>query len=448
MNKDDELDKILSAMEKVFGSKYGLANIMYSSENIERDFIPKDFINYYVGNLIPMYYSYVSNNEIEQYSGSGCSLNPKRSLIKAYGEFIERYSASKFESNNDEIVVDSFNNLCKVHECLSMRELIHFDREVYGKQESFYSKYSDDSIIMWVKGTDLVKSRDVFLPAQKVFLGINLEYGELPYIQWLSTGLACGFGKERAILGALYEVIERDSFVLTWKLKLPGRKILMDRIENTDLLKLYNHITKSLLGEDELHIYDISRTDGIYTVLTFIKNDNSESFGLITSAAADIDIEKALLKSLEELCLTYKFAYRLFLQNYGCQKLSKEDVIDLDKHLLYYGTGSRSDSFDFICELNEEIKLSEMVGFIQDDTTKNHLEYLIKLFRDKNKSIYIYDLASPEIKEIGINVVRAIIPEYNDLEINHKYNLNDNPRLLEYREIYNREINDEPHPFP
>lgn len=104
---------------------------VFQWKNIERDFITDDFIKYYVGNLILMYYSYVSSNEIEQYSGSGCSLNPKRSKIKAYGEFIERYSASEFESNSDEIVVDSFNNLCKVHECLSMKELIHFDEEVY-----------------------------------------------------------------------------------------------------------------------------------------------------------------------------------------------------------------------------------------------------------------------------------------------------------------------------
>lgn len=40
-----------------------------------------------------------------------------------------------------------------------------------------------------------------------------------------------------------------------------------------------------------------------------------------------------------------------------------------------------------------------MARFIQENGNKNHLEYVIRLFRDKNKSIYIYDLAKPEIKK-------------------------------------------------
>lgn len=43
---------------------------------------------------------------------------------------------------------------------------------------------------------DIVKNIDVFLLVQKVFLGINLEFGELPYIQWLSTGLLVDLGKK------------------------------------------------------------------------------------------------------------------------------------------------------------------------------------------------------------------------------------------------------------
>ena len=448
MNKNEEFNKVLKSMEKVYGEKYGLANIKYSSEKLERLTFSDAFDSYYIGNIIPMYYSYISKNDISQYKGSGCSLNYRKSLVKAYGEFIERYCASNFDNINDYcIVFDSYNNLSKKHSCLSLKKLIHFDEEIYGNKEFFYRKYTDDSCITWIKGNDIVKNKEIFLPAQKVFLGVNFKHEELPYIQWLSTGLACGDSRETAILGAVYEVIERDSFMLTWKLRLSGKKIVMDKIKNLDLSKLYNHIIKNLFGEDELHIYDISRTDGIYTVLTFINNSNPDSVGLVTAAASDIDIEKALLKSFEELCLTYRFSYILLLENFSNEYLRKEEVDDLDKHILYYTTGSRSNGLEFVDDENKVIKLSNMINF-NYNSTKSDFEYLVSLFKKNNKSIYIADITSLEIKEIGLNVIKAIIADYNDLEIHHMCRLNNNPRLLKYKEIYKKEINDEPHPFP
>ncbi|MEB3073325.1 YcaO-like family protein [Parvimonas sp. C2] len=445
---NSELESVLKSMKKIFGGKYGLANKEYTSKKIEYQIYSDDNNSYCIGNTIPVYYSSVSSNDKRQYSGSGCSLDYRRSLVKAYGEFIERYSATNLDNINDKnVIFDSFNNLSKNYNCLSLKKLIHFDEKIYDNLETLYKKYSDDNLVTWVKGKDIVKNENILLPAQKVFLGMSLRKEEFPYIQWLSTGLACGSSKESAILGAVYEVIERDSFVLTWKLKLPGKKIIMDKIKNKDLIKLYNHIVKNLTGEDNLYIYDISRTEGVYTVLTFIKNCNKSSFGLVTAAASSIDIEKALLKSLEELCLTYKFCYRLLFENMDYKKLKKEEVDDLDKHLLYYSTGDRSNRFDFIFSSNEEIKLSEMNNF-NNSLFESDLEYIISLFKENEKSIYIADTTKSEIKEIGLSVFRVIIPDYNDLEVNHMYKLNNNPRLLDYKNIYNREINDEPHPFP
>lgn len=441
----DEIDKVIQNMENICGSKYGISNerTSFDCEN----FLVFDEINTYcLGNVIPMYKTYISNSNYNEYTGAGCSLDKKRSLLKAYGEFIERYCGYDSDNVHDnKRVFDSYNNLKDKYNCLSLYELIDFDESIYDNDKNYiFSKYSDDKKISWIVGRDIISDEETMLPAQKVFLGMNLKNNEEMYIQWLSTGLACGSSFESSILSAIYEVVERDSFMLTWNLKLQGKSIIIDEIQDCRLKKLYNHITNNLVGEDQLFIYDISMTKGIYTVVTFIQNYNTNAFGLITSAASDVNIENALLKSLEELCLTQAFCYRKLLENH--KVLSKEEVVDLDSHLEYYNSGNRAKNIDFI-KSNDYVNLSELNSYAQG-TEREVLNYIIKLFKDMNTHIYVADITKPEIREIGLTVVRAIVDGYNDLYVSHQFRLNNNERLKKYQMMYNKTINDEPHPFP
>lgn len=443
----DEIDKVIQNMENVYGSKYGISNKknLYSPENL----ILLDSPNTYcLGNIIPMYSAHVENSNFDKWAGMGCSLDKKRSILKAYGECVERYCGYDWDDMHDnKRLFDSYNNLKNSYKCLSLTELIDFDENIYDNDKNhMYSKYSDDKKISWIVGKDIISDEETLLPAQKVFLGTKLEKNEEMYIQWLSTGLACGSSYESSVLSAIYEVVERDSFMLTWNLKLQGKRIIIDEIQDCRLKKLYNHIMNKLVGEDQLFMYDISMTKGIYTVVTFIQNYNSEAIGLIVSAASDVNIENALLKSLEELCLTQLFSYRMLFKNKNTKVLSKEEVIDLHSHLEYYNSGDRAKNIDFI-KSNDYVKLSELNSYVQG-TAKEILNYIIKLFKNMNTHIYVADITKPEIREIGLTVVRAIIKEYNDLYVSYQFRLNNNNRLKKYQKMYNKNINSEPHPFP
>lgn len=93
------------------------------------------------------------------------------------------------------------------------------------------------------------------------------------------------------------------------------------------------------------------------------------------------------------------------------------------------------------------MKLSELNSYVQG-TAKETLNYIIKLFKNMNTHIYVADITKPEIREIGLTVVRAIIKEYNDLYVSYQFRLNNNNRLKKYQKMYNKNINSEPHPFP
>lgn len=439
-----EIDKALMRMEKVFGEKYGIANEK-SVSNFEHSIYRDDASTYSLANTIPMYRSYVGNSNFDVWKGSGSSLSRKKSMLKAYGEFIERYCAYAIDGKHDEkIIFESYEKLKNQHKCLNINDLIDFDERIYKSKYNYYGKYSDESKTGWVLGNNIITDEKIYIPAQKVFLGTKLMENEKMYIQWLSTGLACGSTYKDAIISAIYELVERDSFMLTWQLELEAEEIIMDRINNLELKKLYNHISSFLNGDDKLYIYDISRTEGIYTVITFIQNYNPSSFGLITSASSDVDIEKALLKSLEELCLTQSFSYNLLMEN--DEKPSKEEVIDLDMHLQYYNSGDRAKNIDFI-KSNKSKKLSDLKKHI-DGNRDEVYKYIVNLFKNEGKEIFIADVTKDNIRECGLHVVRAIIKGYNDLEISHSHRLINNKRLKKFQAKYKKSINENPHPFP
>ncbi len=446
---NQSIEDVLKKMKLVFSPRYGLVNRL-TIEEMEHQRLKKNDGVYVVANVIPMYRTTVQSVLGDATIGCGASLTKERSQVKAFGEFIERFSATNFHDDHRvPLQYNTYADQCKLGECLDLADLIDFEDSLFDLEETRMQKYTHDDMVSWVRGTELTGGTPVWVPAQKVYLGVPLENGEKECLQWLSTGLACGSSLENATTSGIFEVIERDSFMLTWLLHLPGKRIVMDQMKNPQLKALYTHIRDHLVGDDRLYIYDISKTDGVYTVLTFIRNDNPHSYGLITSAATDVDPERALLKSLEELCLTQAFGYlSLYEHKHNIQELEQQDVQTLHMHLFYYSTGKNSREFDFIDDPGSSVELSKMPTYCTG-SDECVLDYLLNLFRKAGKPVYSVDVTREEILECGLRVVKAIIPGYNDLDITYNMKLLKNKRLKEFQEKTNRHvINRAPHPFP
>jgi len=445
-----EMANTLKCMERIYSHKFGLASKATLASVLKHLDVPAVGCNYTVGNVIPMYLSSVSDADGYD-GGSASSLNLAKSRIKTFGEFMERYCANYTEGEwGGKTYFDSHSNLsAKGVACLDFADLITFADNLYNDPQFPYAKYSADSLISWIEGEDLIRKGKTMLPAQKVFLGFPYPKDELIYTHAMSTGLACGSSYAHAALSAIYEVIERDSFMLTWLFKMPGIRIEIDSIRDSYLWELYNHIRKYLIGEDCLFIYDISRTKGVWTILTFIRNDMPDAYGLIVSSASHTNPELALIKALEELCQSQSFAYQNLFKECGKQYqcLEKTELDTLHKHFFYYSTGRHGKNIDFISSSDRSTRLSKMVNYSRK-TYDDELEYLTLLFRDNCQSLYIADVTKPEICSSGFFVLKAIISEYVDLVPSHKFKNQKNSRLQDFREKFGAELNDDPHPFP
>ena len=444
------MEKTLATMERVYSHKFGLSNYKTSTDRYTLSVFLKNH-QLKAGNTIPMHFSMTQINNHDIGLGGATSLNSMKSQIRAYGEFMERWcSDCDSDDFTDNMLFDSYDNLtAKGLACLNLEELIPFEDHLYDDPMFPMPKYHTSLPISWISGIDLINDATTWLPAQKIFLRYPSPKEELMYIRRISTGLACGSSFRQAALGAIYEVVERDSFMLTWLLKIPGTTIEIDSCRNKELKPLYNHICKHLTGEDKLFIYDISKTEGVYTILAFIKNALPSAYGLVVAASSHADPEVALLKALEELCQSQSFAYSNLLGEQGkeYQQLKIQDIDTLHKHFYYYSTGKHSNNIDFISDSKKCVRLSQMESYAQD-SEKVSLEYLVQLFCQKEQPVYLADITKPELRFNGFHVLKAVIPGYVDLETTQhakqlKYN-----RLQKYKEELGAEINKAPHPFP
>jgi len=442
-------------MEGTLSCKYGVANNFETStsKNFE---VAMPNVTFSIGNVIPMFRSMAwrsrgIDGHSKMESGWSTSLDIKRSKVKALGELIERFSSIyRGEEACSTLVFDSYDNLVsKGLVCMDFSDVIHFEDQSY-EDFDILSKYSTCRPVSWIKAKNLIYESDIWLPAQKVFLSYPYSSKEKEHLHiWgLSTGLACGSNYEQAALSAILEVIERDSFMLTWRLQLPSTRIEVDVITNSNLKRLYRHILKHMVGSDEMFIYDISRTDGVYSILTFIRNNLQNGYGLIVSAASHVNIEIALLKSLEELCQSQAYAYHKLVSDEGkaIQHLEEADLTSLDNHFFYYSASRNNKNIDFIFKDENKVYLSELSNYSCD--SRSDLEYVVELFHKSNQDIYIADVTKPEIIGIGLKVLKAVIPGYLDIDANHHFLQTKNDRLKSFQKKHGSTINRNPHPFP
>ena len=441
----DNTTETLKKMESFFSKKYGLVNEK-NINNFSNIIVSLENYDINIGNIIPAYFCSVYNRK-RNYRGTGVSLDAKKSKIKAFGEFIERYCGMYDDSEEHEnVFYDSFLNLNRIGvKAFDLSNLISFIDEQYDSPNFPFSRYFSDKKISWIKSEDIVSNQEILLPVQSVFLKYsNVKEKEI-FNFTTSTGLACGSDTVSTKLGSLLEVIERDSFMLTWLFKIPSIAIEMDIIENIELKIIYNHICEYLVGEDKLHIFDISRTKGVYTILALIRNDLSHSHGLVVSAASHISPSLAILKALEELIQVYVLAYGKLVED--STRLEKIDVNTIDKHLFYYNTGERNKNIDFLFANDRTVKLSKMKDY-STTASKENLDYIINLFREKGCPILVTDVTKAVVRKEGFHVLKTVIPEYVELEYDYNIRRMKSKRIDKYAEKYGEVLNDEPHPFP
>lgn len=126
------------------------------------------------------------------------------------------------------------------------------------------------------------------------------------------------------------------------------------------------------------------------------------------------------------------------------------EVTEMEDHVNYYSTNQHKAAFDFL-KGSHVTDLSPQ-KYIQENNTKSYLRVLIQRVLKKYEDIYVVNLTSKEMEELGLYTVKVIVPGLlpitfgvqNERVSVSRINQERNRRGLE--EV--RLVSPYPHPFP
>jgi ribosomal protein S12 methylthiotransferase accessory factor len=278
------------------------------------------------------------------------------------------------------------------------------------------------------------------------------EQGEQVAGPAVSTGLACARSLEEAMLKGLYELIERDAFMIAWLNRLPLPSVNIE--SNLDLRRFY----QERLRRDGLRYVVVNITTDIPlpSFLCLLIDERRTPPMISAGAATDLNPMRAARKAMMEAVQTREWAKFLGGLGRKFQFASDfSDIRDFEHHVALYAYGDMLHAVAFLLD-EENRRISDCwedgsTGDIEDDLDKT-----LNILAGYNLEAIALDLTTPDVNECGYRVTRAMVPELQPLDADYLHRFLGGRRLYEvpWRMGYTsapttiETLNPNPHPFP
>lgn len=379
----------------------------------------------------------------EKFGGrsSGCGYEWDEAMLGTIGETVERY-APVF-CNHEEGIFSSYKNLEK--KAVHPSEYALFHEKQYQDPKLNLKEFTEDVELTWFPTLDLTNGEETYVPGQFLYMPFTKDKN------WVtintSTGLAAHSDYYKAILNGIYEVLERDSFVITWMQKLVPKKIKITR-EIEEYLKAYYP------PHFEWHFFDVTYDLKIPTILGFCFGETEYGKFVAFGSSTRITYGESLKKVIQEI--GQGIPYFRFLLNEKKDWNPDDDfskIMDFEQHSIFYV--KRQDLWHIFDEWKYakpelEINLHEPKVLSDEET----IRHIVGILKDKNYNVLFKDLTTPDIRQIGFYSIKVFIPQLIALSGAYPLYYSGGKRLYEVpgkmgfesRDYDN--LNPYPHPFP
>ncbi|MEG9295077.1 TOMM precursor leader peptide-binding protein [Mangrovibacillus sp. Mu-81] len=354
------------------------------------------------------------------------------------------------------VVHDSYRNV-KEHALNPLKVGVHTN-EQYAMQGFPFEKFDRDRAIDWVWGYSLIEERPILVP--ELLSYYSLGCGSSGFVYETSNGCALGGSREEAIFYGIMEVVERDSFLLTWyaELNLPRLDPLTAEDEE---LQLMIERMRAVAGYD-LYLYNSTMEHGIPSVFAMAKNRKDKGLNLILAAGAHLDPVRAAKSAIQELAgMMLNLDDKLEKNKAKFEEMIYDDslVRQMDDHGMLYGLPQAEERLGFLLNdsrplrsFREEFKWTSDHSDLTDD-----LKDILAALRSRNLDVIVVDQTAPELAQNGLHCVKVLIPGMLPMTFGHHLTrLTGLERVLTVpaelgyadRPLTFEELNQKPHPFP
>ena len=386
--------------------------------------------------------------EAGNFDGAGGAIDADRARHIAIVETMERYSSCSW--TEEELVWDTPAGLGEAAigperwPACSATELADPDCGLIA---------SDPRVpLRWVRGWSLTRGREVFVPAVLTYLNFPVRTPSEQFVNPISTGTAAHSDLREAVLGGLLEVIERDSIALTWlqRLRLPA--VAVDPSILGEEVAEYHRVGTST--ELETHLFDATTDYGVPTLYAVQTSQVDPELAQVVAATCDIDPQRALAKIYRELA-SLRIALRSHARGPRAQEIKGQDLTVVGGALADADLSMRH-VFDFLLEGERPVHALDEIGTLPASRSRadgvggsagsagpDPLEQVVTNLERAGAEAIVVDITTDEARQVGMHVIKALIPEAMPLSFSHHARYLATPRLYEAPRAMGLTVHDE-----
>jgi ribosomal protein S12 methylthiotransferase accessory factor len=438
------LTDALQASKRLISERTGIIS------KVEFDNLAADEPSVYFARTTPANNIALNGMEALNY-GDATSTDPKRAIMKAVGESIERYCPAHFRY--EDFLLSAYKDLkC---EAVNPEDFALFSEKQYAEPDFPFTRLTESTPLRWDSAYSLTHDQPILVPASFVYIPYFFSQSDEPPIHSpVSTGLACGPNLASAIYKGLLEVIERDAFMIMWQNQLSCPKIDLSTVQDSFIQSFLNEI--SILPV-ECQAYLVPSDIGVPMVMILLLNNSGAPPYTVIGMSADLNPNKALMLAVEEVCWGWlgMSRYAMAEKEYKPAK-DYSNVDTLTRHALAYAVDpGLFKSIEFLNPSDKKISMQDIENR-SDESMVNNIRHLADKLREKNLNVIVKDLTTVDVDEAGFKVIRAVVPGMHHLDINHTRRYLGGKRLYEVpcqmglrnQPLTEEEVNPYPHMFP
>ncbi|WP_308443599.1 YcaO-like family protein [Brevibacterium casei] len=396
---------------------------------------------------------YLIGSTNNKFNGGG-AISETGTYLAAIGECVERYSGAWVPW--DKLRKTTYMALAQdstpgVHPGLWNP----FHPRQFDDPDFEYRPLTPDVEIHWSSMEDLSTGKQVWVPSQMLYLYPTDPHHERSAVGYAtSSGLAFHSTPAEAILGGLYELIERDAFMIAWhsNLSMP----LVDVASHPDLSKFMERYVEP--SGVEINLVDLTRISTIPSVLAVAINRHTEHAPVALGAAAGPSLLIAAQEAAIE-CLQTRNWVKAEQRDGNSLDPSPEEMADtirsFDDHIRFYANDKALDRVDFLISSEERTEVPTAAGFA-GATPNEEIATVVSTLNSQGVDVFATDLTSPDVLEARGAVFKVFSPQLQMLDVGFHRRFLGSDRLrtrahelgLRTADMHFEDFNPLPHPFP
>jgi ribosomal protein S12 methylthiotransferase accessory factor len=379
------------------------------------------------------------------YAG-GASFEKEKAIIKAACEAIERYCLGCYKEEN--LFYAAYREI--KDKSLPIEEVVSFSKLQLKEKKFANCCWNEKDKFFWVEGYSLFERKKTYIPAQLVFVPYDFRKEKIIRLP-ISTGGAAGRSFSFALLGGIFEILERDAFMIHYLSKSFGELI---EISNQPILgEIERYFRKYRLN---LYLINMPTDIKVYNFLALIVDKTGVGPALSAGLKSGLDPLKVAIGAIEECWHSRPWIRDDLNKLPDLEKIINEGdkIVDIKKRGLFWAHKKMLRYAEPWFKNKRKISFFDLKS-LSSGETKDDLDYVLALLRKKGHKVYYVDITKPEVLKYGFKVIKTVIPSLHPLYLDESYPYLGGERIYKLpfeinfkRKILNeKEINRVPHFF-